>query len=191
MTSKKVVRGPPSRCFTRGRTVPCPVASRAAAEATRPALTVVVPDTNLLLYAVDATSPHHAGAKRWLDALLGGDEPVGFPWAVLLGFVRISMNARIMQEPLELNDALYVVSLWMHQPVVVTVKPGAEHWSILLPLLLEARRGGNLTTDAHLAALCIERGATLASADGGGDGQEATTEFCAETGRGAERRRRL
>ncbi|MBU6365657.1 MAG: type II toxin-antitoxin system VapC family toxin [Gemmatimonadetes bacterium] len=127
---------------------------------------MIVPDTNLLLYAVDASSAHHERSRRWLDATIGGVEPVGFAWVVLLGFVRISTNPRILEQPLPLHDALGVVNLWLAQPVASVVEPGERHWAILQGLLREAGRGGNLTTDAHLAALCIERGATLASADG-------------------------
>lgn len=127
---------------------------------------MIVPDTNLLLYAVDASSAHHHRARRWLDATMAGVEPVGFPWVVLLGFVRISTNPRILEQSLALHDALGVVQLWLAQPVASVVEPGPRHWDILQGLLREAGRGGNLTTDAHLAALCLERGATLASADG-------------------------
>ncbi len=127
---------------------------------------MIVPDTNLLLYAVDASNVQHERARGWLDATMRGAEPVGFAWVVLLGFVRISTNPRILDHPLAVDDALHVVDLWLSQPVAALVEPGARHWAILKGLLRDAGRGGNLTTDAHLAALCIERGATLASADG-------------------------
>ena len=126
---------------------------------------MIIPDTNLLLYAVDASSPHHARARQWLDATMRGVEPVGFAWAVLLGFLRISTNARILERPLTIAEATQVIDLWIAQPVAGMVAPGDRHWTILQDLLHTAGRGGNLTTDAHLAALCIERGATLASAD--------------------------
>jgi toxin-antitoxin system PIN domain toxin len=127
---------------------------------------VIVVDTNLLLYAVDASSPRHALARQWLDATMQGDEPVGFAWAALLGFVRISTNPRIFEHCLPLEQALGIVSLWLQQPVATVVEPGERHWEILQTLVRDAGRGGALVTDAHLAALCIERGATLASADG-------------------------
>lgn len=126
---------------------------------------MLVPDTNLLLYAVDASSPQHARASHWLDGVMSGAEPVGLSWTVLLGFVRISTNGRILERPLTIEEATDVVDLWLRQPVTSIVEPGERHWAILQELLRGAGRGGNLTTDAHLAALCIERGATLASAD--------------------------
>ena len=126
---------------------------------------MLVPDTNLLLYAIDASSPHHVRAHAWLDTVMASAEPVGLSWTVLLGFLRISTNGRILEQPLTIREATSVVDLWLAQPVVSVVEPGERHWAILQELLRGAGRGGNLTTDAHLAALCIERGATLASAD--------------------------
>lgn len=127
---------------------------------------MIVPDVNLLIYAVHRESPHHETARAWLDAVLNGDEPVGFAWTVLMGFVRVITNARVMSgRPLTVEQALAVVDVWLTRPMASTVEPGTGHWAIFRQLLIEARRGANLTTDAHLAALCIERGATLVSAD--------------------------
>ena len=126
---------------------------------------MVVPDTNLLVYAVHKDSPEHPRAKRWLDDLLTGDELVGLPWVVVLGFVRVTTNRHVMPNPWRIDDALALVDQWYARRVVSVVEPGDSHWRILRGLLVDTGRGGNLTTDAHLAALCIERGATLHSAD--------------------------
>jgi uncharacterized protein len=126
---------------------------------------VIVPDVNLLVYAVHQESPEHDRARRWLDELLTGDEPVGLPWAVLLGFTRITTNARIMSAPWPIRDAVALVDSWLAQSVVSVIDPTPRHWPLLSRLLATAGRGANLTTDAHLATLCIERGATLHSAD--------------------------
>ncbi len=127
---------------------------------------MIVPDTNLLVYAVHQESPEHQRARRWLDELLTGDEPVGLPWVVVLGFVRVTTNRLVMPAPWRVDDALALVDQWLAQPVVTIAEPGDAHWRVLRTLLSDGGRGGNLTTDAHLAALCIERGATLHSADG-------------------------
>lgn len=126
---------------------------------------MIVPDVNLLVYAVHQESPEHDRARRWLDELLTGDEPVGLPWVVLLGFTRITTNMRIMSAPWPIRDAVALVDRWLAQPVVTVIDPTPRHWQLLSQLLVTAGRGANLTTDAHLAALCIERGATLHSAD--------------------------
>ena len=127
---------------------------------------MIVVDTNLLVYVVQRESPFHARAQGWWNELLNGDELVGLPWTTIIGFVRVSTNSRLFPRALTVNRATSVVDAWLENRLVSIVEPGAGHWSIMRELLLEAGRGANLTTDAHLATLCIERGATLHSADG-------------------------
>jgi toxin-antitoxin system PIN domain toxin len=126
---------------------------------------VKVLDLNLLLYAINADGPHHATAKAWLEDLLSGEEVVAFPWVVVLGFLRLSTNPRVFAQPLAPNEAFGVVDGWLSRPAVTALGPGAEHWGILKGLLEEAGTAGNITTDAHLAALAIENGAELHSTD--------------------------
>lgn len=127
---------------------------------------MIVPDVSLLVYAAYKESPHHAKAWAWLERILNGDEPVGLPWTSVMGFIRVSTNARVMTNPWKVDVAIATVGQWFERRVVTSVEPGADHWRIFSTLLSEAGRGANLTTDAHLAALCIERGATLHTADG-------------------------
>ena len=122
-------------------------------------------DLNVLLYAVNRDSPQHKRAKAWLEKLFAGDETIGLPWVVILGFLRITTSRRIFPEPLNIAGATAVVDDWIDHPLVVSVYPGAEHWSILRSLLAESGAAGNLTTDAHLAALAIEHGCELVSTD--------------------------
>jgi len=123
-------------------------------------------DLNVLLYAVNRDSAPHRRAKAWLDGLLSGEEAVAIPWVVLLGFLRLTTNARIMPRPLAPAQALTVVDGWLAAPSVVPLHPGEEHWRILRELLAASGTAGNLTPDAHLAALAIEHGCELCSADG-------------------------
>lgn len=127
---------------------------------------MIVPDVNLLLYATNRDVPQHERALRWLTDLMRGDEPVGFSWFVLVGFVRIATNARVYRAPMTLAQALSTVDGWLANRLVTIIEPSSAHWEILRDLLRESGTAGNLTNDAHLAALCIERGATLHSADG-------------------------
>lgn len=122
-------------------------------------------DLNLLLYAVNTDSALHRPAKSWLEAVLSGGEPVAIPWVVMLGFLRIATNAHIFPQPLPVDQALEIVDGWLSQPHVALLTPKARHWSILRSLLAESGTAGNLTTDAHLAALAIENGAELWSTD--------------------------
>lgn len=122
-------------------------------------------DANLLLYAVNRSSDHHDRARQWLGDTLSGDEPVGLPWVVVLAFLRLATSDRVFPKPLAVDQAIATVDGWFAQPVVVAVSPGENHWRILRRLLAGAGTAANLTTDAHLAALAIENGAELCSAD--------------------------
>ena len=124
-----------------------------------------VVDINLLIYAINTDTPHHNKAKQWLEAALSDDEPVGFAWIVILGFLRIVTNARIMPQPLDPEDAVMVVDDWLVQPPSRIIVPADRHWMILKELLSPLGTAANLTSDAHLAALAIEHGARLYSTD--------------------------
>lgn len=122
-------------------------------------------DANLLLYAVDEGSPHHVAAKRWLEEELSGPETLAFAWAVLLGFIRLVTNPRVFAAPLATDEALDLVDSWLEQPNVTVVHPTDRHSALLRELLVLLGTAGNLASDAHLAALSIEHGAELCSAD--------------------------
>lgn len=125
-----------------------------------------IPDTNVLLGARAADSSTHERARSWLERSLGGEETVGFTWVVLLGFIRISTNPRIYSRPLSPAEALEQVDDWLAAAPSAVVNPGREHPRLLTDLLGESGTAGNLTTDAHIAALALESGATVASFDG-------------------------
>ncbi|MGI9112323.1 MAG: type II toxin-antitoxin system VapC family toxin [Gaiellaceae bacterium] len=124
-----------------------------------------LPDLNLLLYAVDRSSSSHQVALRWWNALLSGGETVALSWVVLLGFVRLTTSPGVMGAPLSADDALDYVDRWLAQPVTTVVDPTPRHSRVLRDLLRNVGSAGNLVTDAHLAALAIEHGAELCSAD--------------------------
>jgi toxin-antitoxin system PIN domain toxin len=126
---------------------------------------VKLPDLNLLIYAIDEEAPRHAKARAWLEEVLSGTEAVAFAWAVLLGFVRISTNPAVLANPLSAEEALDYVEGWLEQPVADVVHPAPDHASLLRELLEPTGTAGNLTSDAHLAALAIEHGAELCSCD--------------------------
>lgn len=122
-------------------------------------------DVNLLLYAYDASSPQHERAKAWLEERLSGVEAFGFAWVVLLAFVRLVTSTRVFESPLAVDDALDTVDLWLAAPCSTIVHPGPRHAVLLHQLLAPLGTGGNLTTDAHLAALALEHDSDLCSAD--------------------------
>jgi uncharacterized protein len=126
---------------------------------------VKLPDVNLLLYAYDSRSARHAPAREWLQQTLSGAETVAMTWAVLLAFIRLSTRAAVVERPLGVDAAIGLVESWLAQPCVTVVNPTERHVSLLRQLLLPLGAAGNLTSDAHLAALAIEHGALLCSCD--------------------------
>ncbi len=126
---------------------------------------MILLDANLLIYAINIDSAHHAKARRWLEQMLSGDIWVGLPWIALLAFVRITTRTGIMRKPLSVEQAVGFIDSWLGQPYVTFVAPTETHWPVFRNLLVSNGTAGNLTSDAHLAALAIEHGCQLASAD--------------------------
>ena len=127
---------------------------------------MIVPDANLLLYAYDAKSPHHLVARKWWESCLSGNEPVGLTFPVIFAFVRVSTLANVFEQPLSLTKATKQVELWVDRQVTRVLSPAADHCQQVLNLLREAASaGGNLVTDAQVAAVAIAHGATVHTAD--------------------------
>ena len=126
---------------------------------------MILVDANLLIYAVNADSPPHPAARKWLEDTLSGTTRLGLSLVVLLAFVRITTRPGIFDQPLSPEEAFAYVDSWLRLPSVEIVSPGANHWSILRSLVLTVGTAGNLTSDAHLAALAIEHGCEVYSTD--------------------------
>jgi toxin-antitoxin system PIN domain toxin len=126
---------------------------------------MILIDANLLIYAIDSASPHHRAARSWLERALSGTEEVGLTWNVILAFLRIVTHPAIVRQPLEPEIALDYVESWLQQPCVRTVVPGTKHWLIFRALVRSTGTAGNLTSDAHLAALALEHDCELVSSD--------------------------
>ena len=122
-------------------------------------------DANVLIYAYHPRSPHHERCRLWLEAALGGNQPVAICWIVVLAFLRISTNARAFELPLTMAQAAAIVGQWLARPSVVVLEPGPRHWAVLQSLLVEAQITSPLVTDAALAALALEHGAAVCTTD--------------------------
>jgi hypothetical protein len=125
----------------------------------------VLIDANILLYAVDEDSPSHASAHDWIDETLNGSRRVGIPWLSLVAFVRIATHPRALREPLTPAEAWQYVDEWLDAPSVWVPGPGRGHREILGRLIRELDLRANHVSDAVLAALCIEHGLQMVSAD--------------------------
>lgn len=126
---------------------------------------MILADANLLVYALHADMPNHAAAKAWFEQSLDGEEPLALCWLVIVAVIRLSTNTRLFPAALGVEEAVAVVEAWLDHPGVVLVEPGPGHWGILRDLLRDVGVAGNLTSDAHLAALAIEHDAQVHSCD--------------------------
>lgn len=122
-------------------------------------------DANLLLYAEDQTSPHHEPAKTWLEEALNGPVRVGLAWPALLAFLRIRTHPRAYRRPLSAPRAWSQVGDWLAAPAAWVPSPTDRHAEVLGALVTRYRPVANAWPDAHLAALAIEHGVEVASAD--------------------------
>jgi len=126
---------------------------------------VKLPDVNLLLYALDESSPRHTAARQWLEQSLSSTQTIALAWTVLLAVVRLGTHPAVFEHPLTADEALDIVDGWLARPNVTVVHPTERHAAVLRELLAEAGTAGNLVADAHLATLAIEHGADLQSSD--------------------------
>ncbi len=127
---------------------------------------MIITDVNLLLNAYNRDFPDHKFAREWWERAMNDRDVIGLSWVTILGFIRIMTNPRSMPNPMPVEAALATVESWLEMPNVNLVEPGSRHQEILFHLLREIGVAGNLTTDAHLAAIAIEYQAKLISTDG-------------------------
>jgi uncharacterized protein len=125
----------------------------------------VIIDANLLLYSIDSASVHHERARSWLIEQLNADERVGLPWPSLTAFLRIATHPRASARPLSADRAWAFIEAWLAAPVVWIPLPTERHASVHGNLVRKYHLAGNLIPDADMAALAIEHGVAVASAD--------------------------
>jgi toxin-antitoxin system PIN domain toxin len=126
---------------------------------------VIVPDVNLLLYAVVDGFPQHERARRWWEGLINDDAHIGLSAPAVFGFLRIATNSKVFTSPMPVADAIDRVKDWLTQPAIELLTPGPGHLDIALSLLREIGTAGNLTTDVQLAAYAIEFNGEMHSND--------------------------
>lgn len=126
---------------------------------------MIILDANILLYAHDGTSPHHAQAREWVERVFSGAEPVGLPWQTVAAFLRVATNPRLPGERYTVEEAAVLIDGWFGRPRVRLLAPGENHWPLLRQMIVGGQARGPLITDAQLAALTIEHGGVLHTTD--------------------------
>lgn len=122
-------------------------------------------DVNVLVYAFRADAPRHAEHRQWFDGVVASREPFAVSESVLASVLRLVTNPRVFKVATPLDEALAYVDAVLAQPRAVILRPGADHWTIFTALCRSSDARGNLVTDAWLAALAIEHGCELMTAD--------------------------
>lgn len=126
---------------------------------------MIIPDINLLVYAYNSDAPDHERARLWWEASLSATRPVGLAWAVMLGYLRLMTSRSVLIDPFSPTQAIGHMRSWLERPQVLVVGPGTRHLDLIEELMRAGSAAGQLTTDAHLAALAIEHQAELCSND--------------------------
>lgn len=126
---------------------------------------MILVDANILLYAYHPQAPEHRACLRWVENAFSGSAPVFLAWITILAFLRISTSPRVFERPLSMAESKEVVSAWLAAPAVSILEPSERYWEIFSDLLLSAQVSGPLVTDAALAALAIEHGTGICTAD--------------------------
>jgi hypothetical protein len=126
---------------------------------------VIIPDVNLLLYAVITGFAQHVRARAWWERIINDSGRIGLTCPAVFGFLRIATNGRVLAEPLPVAGAVSYIHDWLAQPNVELLTSGPRHLDIAMGLLQDVGTAGNLTTDAQLAAYAIAHDAQIHSND--------------------------
>ncbi len=126
---------------------------------------MIVFDANLLIYAYDSGASQHVAARGWVEGVFSGTDLVGVPGQAILAFLRLMTNRRLPGSRFSMDQACEIVDSWLGQPNVKLLAPGEKHWIYLRRALVEGQASGPLVSDAEIAALTIEYGGVLHTAD--------------------------
>ncbi len=126
---------------------------------------MIVVDANLLIYSYDSDSPDYKKSRDWVEKVFSGGEAVGLSWQALAAFLRVTTNKRLPGSRFTVEQAAQIVDRWLGQPNLRMLMPGDHHWPIFRRMVVEGQASGPLISDAELAALTIEYGGVLHTAD--------------------------
>lgn len=126
---------------------------------------MIVVDANLLIYSYDVRSADHKKSVAWLEEVLSGDETVGLPGQSVTAFLRVVTNRRLPGVRATVEQALLAVEEWLREPNVQMLSSGDQHWSVLRRMIVDGQASGALVSDAEIAALTVEYGGVLHTAD--------------------------
>jgi toxin-antitoxin system PIN domain toxin len=120
---------------------------------------VLAVDTNVLVYAADQDSPHHAPCRSWLERQRARPDAWYVTWGVLYEFLRVTTHPRVMRRPWSARGAWTFVSRLLASPGLGVLVATSRHAAVAEQVLAELPDlSGNLLHDAHTAILLREHG---------------------------------
>lgn len=126
---------------------------------------MIVLDANLLVYAYNSVSAHHKQARSWLEETLSRIETVGIPWQAVSAFLLVVTNPKLPGERLSLAESVQIVDSWLAHPNIQVLTAGENYWPLFRRMVVEGRATGPRVSDAEIAALTLEYGGVLHTAD--------------------------
>ncbi len=125
-------------------------------------------DTNILLYAVNASSQCHEKAQSFLMEIISGDAEFYLTESIVYEFMRVSTHARVLKKPLTAQQSLGFITHLMESQRFTLLTATPRHFQILSLLLRENPRvSGNLLFDTRNVVFMREHGLrTIFTADG-------------------------
>jgi len=124
-------------------------------------------DVNVLVYAFDADSQHHARARQVLEECAVSHEPLGLFPPVLTGFLRVVTDRRILTTPATPTEARSYLMALLEWPQARIADAGSRWWDTFAALVAEHDPRGAEVSDVALAAMALDHGATWVSFDRG------------------------
>lgn len=122
-------------------------------------------DANILLYATDPASIDGPRAQQVLVDALNGNERVALPWQTIGAYLRIATNPRASTDPMTGDEAWGWVEQWLALDIT-WIPPATDATArSYSELVSKMNITSSLVPDAMLAALAIEHGQVLWSAD--------------------------
>lgn len=124
-----------------------------------------LPDVNVLVGIYRDDDPQHEQVVAWLRRTLQAGEHVLLTPVVVSGFVRVVSNLKVFPAAMSADEAAGKIDTLLGSRMVSWAMPGPRHWQVFSRLCREADARGNLVSDAAIAAVAIEHGATLVTRD--------------------------
>jgi uncharacterized protein len=120
---------------------------------------VFVVDTDVLVYAANASSPFHPACRQALEGWRRGPGAWYATWAVLYEFLRVTTHPRVLSPAWSAGQAWSFVEALLASPGFGVLVATARHPAVAAEVLREVPHlSGNLVHDAHTAVLMREHG---------------------------------